>query len=58
MALNTCKRQKLPVIQGQTGMLFVNPKGKPFPLHRHSQVANHWKRARHTHPTKALLLEC
>ena len=58
MALNTCERQKLPVMQGQTGMLFVNPKAEPFAIHRHSQVAIHWEKARHTHQTKASLLEC
>ena len=40
-AFNTCKRQKLPVIQGRPCKLFVYPKVRPFAVHKQRPVALH-----------------
>ena len=42
LAFNTCKRQKLPVMQGRPCKLFVTPKARPFAIHKHRPVAIHW----------------
>ena len=43
LVFNTCERQKLPVMQGRPCNLFVDPKARPFAIHKHRPVAVHWK---------------
>ena len=43
-AFNTCNTQKLLLMQGQPCKLFVNPKVKPFAIHKHRPVAIHSKK--------------
>ena len=40
-AFNTWEKQKLPVMQGQPCQLFVNPKARPFAIHKHRPVSIH-----------------
>ena len=42
-AFNMCERQKLPVLQGRPCELFVDPKARPFAIHKHRPVAIHWE---------------
>ena len=42
-AFNTCERHKLPVMQGRPCELFVDPKARPFAIHKHRPVAIHWE---------------
>ena len=42
--LNGCERQKLPTMKDRPCKLFVDPKARPFAIHKHRPMVVHWEK--------------
>ena len=47
-ALNGCKKQKLPTMKGRPRELFVDPKARPFAIHKQRPIVVYWEKEART----------